>query len=167
MQARLAACLQGYRNNNQDMASTVVIFSGLNFSYTALERAIAWAREHGSSLLALFLREEPVEEGYIFPSDIDAAKALTDEADARRDDIQLVQGKIQLIKSMAAAAGIQYTPKVSNDSSIPGILALAENADKIFVDVGVEERKEAADRLFNPEELVEKAACPVELVTAD
>ena len=149
------------------MPSTWVIFSGLNFSYTALDRAIAWAREHNTDLRVLFLQEEPVEEGYVFPSDIDAAAALTDEADARQDDDQLIQGKIKLIKDKAGNAGIQYAVKTSTDPSIEAILAIAENAGKIYVDVGTEAREEAADRLFNPSALVEKAACPVELVTAE
>ena len=148
------------------MSSTVIIFSGLSFSYSALDRAIAWAKEHGSDLRVLFLKEEPVEEGYVFPSDIDAAEQLTDEADARQDDDQLIQGKIRLIKDKADAAGISYTTEVNTDPSTDAVLAFTENADKIFVDVGTDERKEAADRLFKPEELVKKAACPVELVTA-
>lgn len=149
------------------MASTLLIFSGLSFSYTALDRAIAWVQEHRSDLRVLFLKEEPVEEGYVFPSDIDAAEELTDEADARQDDNQLIQGKIRLIKDKADAAGINYTTQVITKPSVNAILALATGADKMFVDVGTEERKEAADRLFNPEELVEKAACPVELVKAE
>lgn len=148
------------------MSSTVVIFSGLSFSYSALDLAIAWAKEHQSDLRVLFLKEEPVEEGYVFPSDIDAAEELTDEADARQDDDQLIQGKIRLIKDKADAAGINYTTEINTDPSTDAILALAKSANKIFVDVGTEERKEAADRLFKPEELVKKAACPVELVTA-
>lgn len=149
------------------MSSTAVIFSGLAFSYTALDLAIAWAQEHRSDLQVLFLKEEPVEEGYIFPSDIDAAEALTGEADARQDDNQLIQGKIKLIHDKAHAAGVSYTTQVMTDPSINNILALTTNADKIFVDVGTHDRREAADRLFNPEELVEKAVCPVELVTAN
>jgi hypothetical protein len=146
------------------MSSTLVIFSGLSFSYTALDLAIAWAKEHKSDLQVLFLNEEPVEEGYVFPSDIDAAEALTNEADAKQDDNQLIQGKIRLIKDKADAAGINYTTQIMTEPSTNGILALATDVDKMFVDVGTEDRKEAADRLFKPEELVEKAACPVELV---
>lgn len=149
------------------MPSTWVIFSGINFSYAALDHAIAWAREHKTILGVLFLQEKPVEEGYIFPSDIDAAENLTDEADARQDDDQLVQGKIRLIKDKAEYAGVQYTVKISNDPSIDTILLITEEPDKIYVDVGMKPREEAADRLFNPDELVEKAACPVELVTAE
>lgn len=149
------------------MSFTWVIFSGLNFSYTALDRAIGWAKAHDTDLGVLFLQEEPVEEGYVFPSDIDAATALTEEADARQDDDQLVQGKIKLIKDKAAAAGIQYAVKISDDPSIESILSNAKDPGKIYVDIGTEIREEAADRLFNPEDLVEKAACPVELVTAD
>ncbi|NII28810.1 universal stress protein [Pseudoflavitalea sp. X16] len=149
------------------MSSTLVIFSGLSFSYTALDHAIAWAQEHKSDLRVLFLQEEPVEEGYVFPSDIDAAEALTNEADAQQDDDQLIQGKIRLIKDKADAAGINYTTQIITAPSVNTILALATDVDKMFVDVGTDDRKEAADRLFKPEELSEKAACPVELVKAE
>lgn len=149
------------------MHATMIIFSGLSFSYTALDQAIAWAQEHHTQLRVLFLPEKPVEEGYVFLSDIDAAEALAGEAEARQDDDQLLQGKIRLIKDKAEASGLPYTTEVSESPAISDILARTENVDKIYVDVGTGERKEAADRLFNPKELVEKAACPVELVTAE
>jgi hypothetical protein len=148
------------------MPSTWVIFSGLNFSYTALDRAIDWAKTHHTDLGVLFLQEEPVEEGYVFPSDIDAAESLMGEADARQDDDQLIQGKIKLIKDKALNAGIRHTVKISDDPSIESILSIRD-PNKIYVDVGTMMREEAADRLFNADELIEKAACPVELVTAD
>jgi hypothetical protein len=149
------------------MPTTWVIFSGFNFSYAALDRAIDWAKTHNTGLGVLFLQEKPVEEGYVFPSDIDAAESLAGEADARQDDDQLVRGKIKLIKDKAAEAGIQHVAKISDDPSIKAILPTTTGADKMYVDVGTMMREEAADRLFNAEDLVEKAACPVELVTAD
>ena len=148
------------------MASALIVFSGLRFSYDVLDRAIAWAQEHAADLRVLFLREEPVEEDYVFPSDIDAAEAVTDKADARQDDNQLLQSKMKLIQDKAAAAGIDCTMQVSTDHSIDAILAIAGSVDIIFVDAGTEDEQEAAGQLFNPNELVDKAACPVELVKA-
>lgn len=149
------------------MASILVIFSGQVFSYNVLDRAIDWAQEHEAILRVLFLKEEPVKEGYLYPSDIDAAEALTDEADVRQDDEQILQGKIKLVKDTAAAAGIDCTIQVGTDHSADAILATAENVDIIFVDMGTERGEEAAGQPFKVSELIEKAACPVELIKAE
>ncbi|WP_162915540.1 hypothetical protein [Paraflavitalea soli] len=147
------------------MPSTLVIFNGLTFSYTTLDRAIAWAKEHKATLRVLLLKDQPVEEDYVFPSDIAAAESLTDIADAQQDDEQLLQGKIKLVKDKAIAAGIDHVIQVSGETSVDGLLAIAGKTDLIFVDAGGIVREGAAGLPFDMNELIEKAACPVELVT--
>jgi uncharacterized membrane protein (UPF0127 family) len=149
------------------MASILVIFNGLTFSYKALDRAMAWAKEHKATLRVLFLKEQPVEEDYVFPSDIDAAEALTDTADAQQDDEQLLRSKIKLVKDKALAAGIDHSIQVSGETSVDGLLAIAGKVDLIFVDADDNIREGAAGLPFDTDELSEKAACPVELVTAE
>ncbi len=149
------------------MPSILIIFNGLTFSYTALDRAIAWAKEHKATLKVLFLKEQPIEDDYVFPSDIDAAEALSDSADARRDDDQLLQGKTKLVQHKAQAAGIDCTIQVSDKTSVDALLAIAGKVDQIFVDAGGNVREGAAGLPFDTDELVEKAACPVELITAE
>jgi len=149
------------------MPSTLIIFNGLTFSYTALDHAIAWAKEHKATLSVLFLKEQPIEEDYVFPSDIDAAEALTDTADARQDDEQLLQGQTKLVQHKAQAAGIDCTIQVSGETSVDALLAIAGKVDLIFVDAGDNVREGAAGLPFDTDELIEKAACPVELITAE
>lgn len=148
------------------MASTMVIFNALTFCYSALDQAIDWAKEHKATLRVLFLKEQPVEEDYIFPSDIDAAQELTDTADAQQDDEQLLQSKMKLVRDKAQAAGIDHSIQVSGETSVDGLLAIAGKTDMIFVDAGSIVREGAAGLPFDTNELIEKAACPVELVTA-
>lgn len=149
------------------MASTLVIFNGLTFTYTALDRAIAWAKEHKTTLRALFLKEPPVEEDYVFPSDIDAAESLTDTADALQDDNQLLQSKIKFVRDKAQTAGIDCTIQVSSENSVDAILGNTAKLSMIFVDAGTVGREGAAGLPFDRKELSEKAACPVELVKAE
>ena len=150
------------------MPTALVIFSGIRFCYEALDRAVAWAQNNQAALQALFVQDAPVEEGYVYPSDINAAAALTDEADARQDDEQLLQSKIKLVRDKAAAADIDCSIQINNNPSLDDILAVAVKADIIFVDAGLNVDGEgAAGQLFDPGELAQKAGRPVELIEAE
>lgn len=125
---------------------------------------MAFAKQQQTGVQVLFLVEPPVEEDYIFPSDIDAAAALTDSEDAADDDRRLLQSKVKLIRDKTQTAGIQCSVRVSNDASVDSILEVAGNVCMIFVD-GVDGAGEgAAGPLVDPKALSEKAACPVEVV---
>ena len=146
------------------MPAVLVIFSGLQFSYDALDRAIAAARQQHEDLQVLFLVEPPVEEDYLFPSDIDAAESLTDSEDAANDDRRLLHSKVKLIRDKASAAGIDCAISVSNNASVGSILEAAGNVSRIFVDGGAAEGEGAAGPLVDPKALSELAACPVVVV---
>lgn len=148
------------------MPSIAVIFSGLQLSYQVLDKAFEKARAKGASLQVLFLSEEPVEEGYFFPSDIDAAESLTDADDAEADDRELLRSKIRLIKDKAKASGIDVSIQVNDNPSVDSILEMVGNAAVIYVDGSTVSREGAADQLFDPEALSRKTACPVEVVNA-
>lgn len=148
------------------MSAILVIFSGLSFNYDVLDRGIAAAQQTGAGLQVLFLVEPPVEEDYVFPSDIDAAESLTDSEDAVADDRRLLQSKVKLIRDKAQTAGISSTIRVSNDASVDSILEVAGNVSRIFVDGGAGAGEGAAGRLIDPNALSEKAACPVEIIEA-
>lgn len=148
------------------MASVLIIFSGLTFTYDALDRAIAQAKHTGAGLQVLFLVEKPVEEGYVYPSDIDAAESLTNSQDTATDDRHLLHSKINLIRDKVRAEGIACSIQVSNDPSVDAVLAAADNVSMIFVDVGTGGGEGAAGSLVDPKALSEKATCPVEVVGA-
>lgn len=148
------------------MQSVTVIFSGLILSYKVLERAIEQAKAQDMELRVVFLSDKPVEEDYLFPSDIDAAEALTGTAEAEADDRALLHSKIRLINDSAKAAGIGTSIQVSENASVDSILKMVGNAAVIFVDGGTVSREGATGLLFNSEELSVKATCPVEVIEA-
>ncbi|WP_276481418.1 hypothetical protein [Paraflavitalea pollutisoli] len=146
------------------MSAVLVIFPGLSFNYGVLDHALAFARQQHTDVQVLFLVEPPVEEDYLFPSDIDAAESLTDIADAVDDDRRLLHSKAKLIRDKAQTAGVACTVRVSNDASVDSILEVAGNVSKIFVDGGAGREEGAAGSLVDPKALSEKAACPVEVI---
>lgn len=148
------------------MQSIVVIFSGLQLSYKVLDQAFEKAKAQGAPLQVVFLTEEPVEEDYFFPSDIDAAESLTDADDAEADDRELLRSKIRLIKDKAKASGIDVSIQVNENPSVDSILEMVGNAAVIYVDGGTVSRDGAAGQLVDPEALSRKATCPVEVIDA-
>jgi hypothetical protein len=84
----------------------------------------------------LFLEEGPPKEGYVFPSDIDAAETLTDKDDVEAINEKILQRKIKRVKDTADDAGIACSIKVSHNVSADTVLAAADDADIIFVDGG-------------------------------
>ena len=76
----------------QIMKKGLVISTGINFSHHMAQQAIAWAAGQRVPLHTLFLiagREK--EEGYGFPSDLDAAEKATTRVDAEKDDRRLIE----------------------------------------------------------------------------
>jgi hypothetical protein len=146
------------------MASVLLVFSGVSFSHTVLDKGIAWAKEHQAHLVALFLQEDPVDEGYGFPSDIDSAENLNNEEDAHEDDITLLQGKIKMIQKRADEAQVDRTIRVSADFSEESMLATADDIALVLVDAGTAEEPADNELPFSPAKLTEKATCPVELI---
>lgn len=146
------------------MSSALVIFSGITFSYNVLDDAFEWAKDHNAMLTVLFLRDKPEDEGYGFPSDLDAAQKLTDESDSIKDDDKILQGKIKQVLHKATAEEVDCTTKVSSDTAIQSILEIADNPDIIFVDEGREEGSDDNTPLFDVAELIAAAPCPVEAI---
>ena len=146
------------------MASVLLVFSGVSFSYALLDKGIARAKEQQADLVVLFLREEPVDEGYGFPSDIDAAENLTNEAEVQQDDRNLLEGKIEIVRSRAKEAQLTCNIHVSNEYSENFILAIAGDAALILIDAGTADDPADSELPFSPAKLAKGATCPVELI---
>jgi len=146
------------------MASVLLVFSGMSFSYALLDKGIARAKEQQADLTVLFLQEGPEKEGYGFPSDIDSAENLTNEADVRKDDRDILEGKVKIVRSRAKEAQITCNIHVSNVFSEDFILGIAGDAALILIDGGTAEDPADNELPFSPEKLAEQATCPVELV---
>lgn len=119
------------------MKSVFVLFNGIRFPFDLMDKSIQWANENQATLTAIFLHSAAQDdEGYGFPSDIDAAKDLKDEEDARESNEKLLRRYIKLLRDGAAAKKVQLTIISKEDNSKDEIIDLIKNADKLFVDDG-------------------------------
>lgn len=147
------------------MATVLLVFCDVSFSYALLDKGIAQAKEHDADLTVLFLHDEhPGGEGYGFPSDINNVETLSDSADAHNDDVNILLGKIRLLQNRARAEQIACTIQVSSDLSEEAILSAAGDAILILVDAGTADEPANSELRFSPAKLAEQATCPVELV---
>lgn len=84
------------------MPVACLLFNGIQYSFPATEKAMAWAMRSGGSLIGLFLRakQEP-KEGYVFPSDLDAAENLNTTDEARASHTAIINSNIRLLQNEA------------------------------------------------------------------
>lgn len=115
--------------------TTIILFNGIRFPFAVAERAIAWAKQNHSDLMGLFIRSaDETKEGYIFPSDLDAAEDLTDEQDAENANIAVIQKNIDILKTMADSDDVPCTNQVLIDPDKAELKDLIKGKDKVFVD---------------------------------
>ncbi len=147
------------------MKKALVIFNGISFPYYLVDHALAWAKKNDAGLHALFIKaENEVEEGYVFPSDLDAAEALSDSEDAEEGDEHVIASQIKLLGDMAKTEDIPFTSELLTDPSLEDILAIARGQDLLFIDHNFNELGILTATEFSLKELIKKTPCPVEVV---
>ena len=116
------------------MPQAIVLFNGIYFSFTAVSRAFAWARETGGTIEAIFLKaKKEEEEGYGFPSDLDEAENLYTNKDAERADEQIIRNHMSMLEREAAGERIKLKTSLLIDPPMSELLAKCAQADKVFI----------------------------------
>jgi hypothetical protein len=117
------------------MAKAALLFNGIDFSFATADRAFNWARQNNGSLVALFLRaKHETREGYIFPSDLDAAQNLQKNEDAEAANMNVVYSNITMLEHSAANEHIQLTTQLLSDPSGDQILQQLSGCQCVFID---------------------------------
>lgn len=114
--------------------NAMVIFNGLSFPHHVADYALSKCKEKGMSLYALFLAGREIEEGYIFPSDLDAAQNITDKEDAEKDDFRVIRSQMRLVEDMAKGEGVICRTELLRDPSLEDVIQKARDAQLVFVD---------------------------------
>ena len=150
------------------MKTALVIFNGIRFPFYLVDHVIAWAKKNGASLHVLFLKaKDEIKEGYIFPSDLDAAENLDDADDSKKANIQVIRGQIKLLEDMAKTENIPFKSELLSDPSLENILDIAKRSDILFTDADNNETGILSVTSFNVKDLVKKSPCPVEAIKAN
>ena len=120
------------------MEQIVVIFNGIKVPDHLVNAAISKAKEHGTALLALFLAGEKRDEGYIFPSDLDAAQDDTDADDAERADMRVIRSKMKVLEGTAKFEGVHCTTELLFEPGLEQVTARIGAAQLVLVDANYE-----------------------------
>lgn len=147
------------------MKNAFVIINGIRFPYFLVDQAIAWAKKEQATLNALFLLSgEEMPEGYAFPSDIDLAETYRNKEDTEKDSAQILLDQMKLYRDMIKTEGIPGNAEALTDPALEQMLQKVEKADLLFVAPEYGDIEQLAIARSTMEDLIEKAACPVEVV---
>jgi hypothetical protein len=149
------------------MKNAIVIFNGIRFSYHLTDHVIAWAKKNNASLHALFIKAKHREkEGYVFPSDIDAAEDLTGTKDIEAGDVHIIQSQMKLFEDMAKTENIPLRSELLTEPSLEDLTAIVKDADILFVDGDDHGSGILSVTNFKMKNLAKKSPIPVESIKA-
>lgn len=145
------------------MPAACLLFNGIQYSFPATEKAIAWAQQSHGSLLALFLRakQEP-KEGYIFPSDLDAAEELNTTDEARASHTAIIDSNIRLLRNEAARQEVEIEIVVMEQPSEEELLDKMKGMEMVFISSTVIETGILTVDSINLEKFLSDLPMPVE-----
>jgi hypothetical protein len=147
------------------MKAVLLIFGGISFPYRLTEKAVAWAKTNGAALQTLFIVGKETEEGYPFPSDLDAAESLTDKDDVVHDDVEIIRSQMKFISDNARAEKININSEILIDPSFELVMAKISGAKILFINATYQATASLSDLSFDIRDLVDHAPCPVEEVS--
>jgi len=95
----------------------------------------SWAKQNNGSLVALFLKaKHETREGYIFPSDLDAAQNLQKNEDAEAANINVINSNITMLQHSASSEDIDLTTQLLSDPSAEQISQPLSDCECVFID---------------------------------
>ena len=149
------------------MKTALVIFNGIRFPFYLADHVVAWAKKNDATLHALFIKAKHREkEGYVFPSDIDAAEDLTGTEDIEQGDALVIRSQMKLLDDMAKTENIPFKSELLTDPYLEDILETAKSSDILFIDADYNEAGILSVDSFTMNDLVKKSSCPVEIIKA-
>jgi hypothetical protein len=149
------------------MKTAFVIFNGVRFPFYLVDHVIAWAKTNNGSIHALFIKAKHREkEGYVFPSDLDAAEDLTGSEDIEHSDVLVIRSQMKVLEDMAKTKNIPFKSELLTDPILEDVLGMAKESDILFIDADYNETGILSVTSFNMKDLVKKSPCPVETIHA-
>jgi hypothetical protein len=131
------------------MTKAAVLFNGIRFPFKVIDRAFEWCKKEKGSMLGVFLlAEEADPEGYIFPSDIDAAEDISDASDSVSDNEKVVESQINMLKNRAATEQIKFQSIVLYDPEEELLSDTLQGCEYIFVAEDVDELSSGTTESF-------------------
>jgi hypothetical protein len=150
------------------MAEATILFNGIKYSFAVVEKAFTWARLNKGKLKAIFLRakKEPAE-GYIIPSDLDAAENLTSTDDAKSSHIAIIESNMRMLEHAAAAEHADIQTTVLIDPSKDDLIGMLEESERIFASEDIVEQGIMTVDSINLKKFIADPPAPVELIKSN
>jgi hypothetical protein len=115
------------------MEKAYIIFNGIQYPFPVVEAAISWARQSKAMLAALFIRaQDSPAEGYLFPSDLDAAEKVSTTDDANASHEAVLESNIRMLENEAARHDIPLDVKMLTEPSDEDMAGELTDASMIF-----------------------------------
>ena len=144
------------------MTKAALLFNGIGFSFPLVERAFSWAKENNGSLIALFLKaKHETREGYIFPSDLDAAQDLQKNKDAEAANMNVIYSNITMLEHNASSEHIDLTTHLLSDPIDEQILKELSGCQCAFIDDKFDQPGILRVKGIHLEKLLQKIQLPI------
>lgn len=144
------------------MTKAALLFNGIGFSFQLVEHALSWAKQNNGSLVAIFLKAKHVSrEGYIFPSDLDAAQNLQKNEDADAASTNVIYSNITTLEHSASSEHINLTTQLLSDPSDEQILKQIAGCECLFMDDKFDQPGILRVEGTHLEKLLEKIQVPI------
>ena len=147
------------------MAKGVLLFNGVAYPFPVVDKAFAWSKQGGGSLKALFLHSgKETPEGYVFPSDLDAAENLSTTDEAEAANLRIIESNIRMLKNQASSEHIDLAVQKLIDPTSDQLLSELGDAERVFASINIDEMRILSTVKVNLKELLNDNQQPVEWV---
>jgi hypothetical protein len=147
------------------MEKAILLFNGIKLPFALTDRAFSWARQSKAEVVAVFLRaKNDSAEGYVFPSDLDAAENLTTTDEAGASHEQLIDSNVRIIENQAARENIVLHSTILEDPEAGQLDELAAGSSRIFVHESITKPATLTTAQVDLEKWLKKVTVPVEIV---
>ena len=147
------------------MSKAALLFNGIKFPFPVIDRAFNWAKQDQGSLVAIFLKaEKDTAEGYVFPSDLDAAEDLSENEDATASHENIIQSNIRMLQHRAADEHTELRVVQLTDPSEEVLLDELGGCECVFASDKITETAILTVDSINLEKWLANPPIPVELV---
>lgn len=115
------------------MEKAHIIFNGIQYSFPVAEAAISWARRGKATLVALFVRaKDAPAEGYLFPSDLDAAENVNTKDEASASYEAVLNSNISMLENEAKRHEVMVEVKTLTEPTDDDMLKELADTSMIF-----------------------------------
>jgi hypothetical protein len=147
------------------MTKAALLFNGIQLSFKVVDQAIRWAKQNNGSLVAVFLqaKKEP-KEGYIIPSDLNAAENITTDAEAEAGHHAIVENNIVLLKHQASATDIEICTTIMANPSEEKLQEELGGCERLFAGKGIATEGILSVDSINLDKWLADSTIPVEMI---